>query len=118
MKLQCYSLFDTKAAAFGTPFFMFNDQVALRAFGDLTNDPQSNVHAHPEDYILYCIGEFDDKGAEYVSKSPPAVIANASSLVKVEKRFGHHKANLLDKILDKKSDKELAEEAVQLEIGR
>lgn len=55
-----YSIFDTKAEHFNVPFFMPNQAMAQRAFNDLAVDPKTLVGKHPEDYMLYEVGEFDD----------------------------------------------------------
>lgn len=61
MKTCVYSVFDSKAAVYGVPFFMPKDAMAVRAFTDLANDPNSTVAKHPEDYTLFKIGEYDDQ---------------------------------------------------------
>lgn len=67
MKLKVFSVLDTKADAFQTPFFMPSTGQAVRAFKDLANDGQSLVSRHPGDFQLCCIGEFDDVSAQLVS---------------------------------------------------
>jgi hypothetical protein len=60
MKLNVYSVFDSKAGAYIPPFFMQNDGVARRAFGDAANDVNHKFCAHAEDYTLFRLGTFDD----------------------------------------------------------
>lgn len=79
MKLNVYAIFDQKAANFGVPFFLNNNAIAIRGFTDLTNDPKSRVNAHPEDYALYLLGEYDDGTAVIVTKKPIPLI-NASNV--------------------------------------
>lgn len=67
MKLKIFSVLDTKADAFQTPFFMPSTGQAVRAFKDLSNDGQSLVSRHPADFQLCCIGEFDDTNARVIS---------------------------------------------------
>lgn len=63
MKINIYSVFDVKSQLYGTPFFMLRDEIAQRAFADLVNDKSTMVSRHPEDFLLYKIGEFwDDSG--------------------------------------------------------
>lgn len=70
MKTKMYSVFDTKAECFGTPFFMPNRAMAERAFSDLAKDPKTLVSRHPNDFILYEIGEYDDATAVTESIKP------------------------------------------------
>lgn len=61
MRLKVFSILDTKADAFMSPFFMSTTGQAVRAFKDLVNDPKSSVYKHPGDYRLVHIGLFDDQ---------------------------------------------------------
>lgn len=66
MITKMYSVFDSKAAIFGVPFFYLRDEIALRAFGDLVNEPGTLPSRHPEDFSLFYIGEFDDFSGEVI----------------------------------------------------
>lgn len=77
MKLSIYSIFDTKAQKYSTPFFQQNDLIALRAFSRGVNDPQSDLNAYSEDFTLYCLGIFDDQTATVEVQSPPQLISTA-----------------------------------------
>lgn len=81
MKTKCYSVFDTKAAVFGAPFFSPKDGLAVRMFTDLVNDRSTTVGRHPEDFTLYVVGEFDDETGTIASQKPVALVT-ASSLVR------------------------------------
>lgn len=76
-----YSIFDTKAGLFNTPFFMQNDAMAIRAVTDLVNDPNTSVHRHPADYILMKLGYFSDENGN-LSAQVPENLAVLVSLVK------------------------------------
>lgn len=80
MKTKMYSLFDSKAAVYGTPFFMPNDATALRAFTELVNDRQSTVYKYPEDFTLFTFGEFDDLVGVFDSLKAPLAIVSASAV--------------------------------------
>lgn len=82
MKTNCYSLFDSKAAVYGTPLFAVNDAMAIRSFKRLVNDPNTMVNSSPEDFSLYKIGTFDD-AVGVLDGCEPVAIVNASSLVAV-----------------------------------
>lgn len=58
MKLKIFSVYDSKAKAFITPFFTATVDVALRSFGEAANDPNSMFARHPGDYTLMEIGDF------------------------------------------------------------
>lgn len=56
---QVYSVFDVKAGAFLTPFFLPSDGMAIRIFSDCVRDPNHQFGKHPEDYTLFRVGNFD-----------------------------------------------------------
>ena len=60
--MRLYSIRDAKTKAFSTPFFQQNDETALRMFRDElhgSNGP-SMLSKHPEDFDLYCVGDWND----------------------------------------------------------
>lgn len=60
MNLKAFTVYDEKAHAYITPFFMHHEGMALRTFMNMVNDPDHQFGLNPEDYTLYYIGEFDD----------------------------------------------------------
>ena len=59
MKLEIFTIYDAKAESYTTPFFQPKFGIAERLFSDEVNNPESNLHKHPEDYTLFNIGTFD-----------------------------------------------------------
>lgn len=71
---QCYAVFDTKASAFLTPFFLPTDGMAIRVFSDCVRDSQHQFGKHPEDFSLFRVGQFDaDNGKLSALEGPHAV---------------------------------------------
>lgn len=85
MTLKVFSLYDTKAMCYATPFFMGSIPSAVRAFGDLANDKNSPVAKHPKDYILFQIGEYDDSTGGLVACSPVRNLGIASDFLSNDK---------------------------------
>lgn len=83
MILNAYSLFDNKGLIFNTPFFQHNDAVAKRMLQDLVQDLNTSVGRHPSDYVLYCIGTYDDQTGELHPISPRRHVADAISMLRV-----------------------------------
>lgn len=81
MLLRCYSVYDESTEAFGIPFFFVNDRTAERSFGILVNDPQSMISKYPQDYSLYCFGQFDDSTGRFSLYDRPELIGRAPSFV-------------------------------------
>lgn len=81
MKTKVYSIFDLKVGAYNFPFTMRSNGEALRAFADMANDPGNRIGLHPEDYVLYAVGEFDDERGILSPLSPHETLGKAVELV-------------------------------------
>ena len=62
MNLKAYAIFDKLQTTFMTPMFQHNDGTALRMVQQAVNDKESYIYKNPQDYSLYLVGEWDDKG--------------------------------------------------------
>ena len=58
--MKAYSVFDKKAGSFSSPIFMINDAIAKRSLSSVVFDSKSTLNQFPDDYALYCVGDFDD----------------------------------------------------------
>ena len=81
MKMRCYALFDRKSLAYNMPYYAVTDGQAVRTLSDAVADPQSMFSRHPDDFVLYCIGEFDDQKGALSPFSPLIHVIDAVSLV-------------------------------------
>lgn len=70
MILRCYSIFDRKGLIYHPPFYQATDGMAVRAMTDAANDANSAFNKHPNDYVLYCVGEYDDQKGALIPCSP------------------------------------------------
>ena len=75
--MKMYSVYDSKAQAYGLPFHQRTNGEALRSFADLSNDNQSTVSKHPEDYTLFFLGEFDETTGIVKSEATPSPLGKA-----------------------------------------
>lgn len=82
MKMSVYSIFDRKALVYHQPYFALNHAVAVRTLSDAVADPNSMFGRHPNDYVLYCIGQYDDSKGSMESSSPLEHVIDAIALVK------------------------------------
>lgn len=80
MVLRMYTVFDQKAKAWLPPFFLPQEGVAIRTFGDCVNSPDHNFGRHPEDYSLFCIGSFDDAVGVVTAAREPVLVVQALQL--------------------------------------
>lgn len=78
---KVYSVFDSKLAAFGRPWFSMRDASAIREFSDAVNDssnPLNQWNKHPEDFHLFVIGQFDDQLGVLMPETPVSIVTAAS----------------------------------------
>lgn len=60
--MKMFSVYDKKAECFSPPFFMRATGLALRGFIDMINSGEKTQYsAHPEDFDLYELGEWNDE---------------------------------------------------------
>jgi hypothetical protein len=74
-KAGVYSVYDQKAEAFISPFFLPNDQIAIRAFSDCVSDDNHQFGRHPSDYSLYKIGQFNQENGLFEDNEPKIIIS-------------------------------------------
>ena len=73
------SVYDDKAKFFSTPFFSQNDEVAIRDFVDIVENPKSPFGKNRNDYSLVSLGTFNaDTGA--LKAHDPKTIFNGSNI--------------------------------------
>lgn len=82
MTLKAYSIRDSKAEVYNTPFFSKTHGEAERNFAQLTRDDKSMVNKYPEDYDLYHIGTYDDLSGVFTGLDTPQHIVKAVNLIK------------------------------------
>lgn len=67
MRLYIFAIRDLAADLFMTPYFHPNIGAVVRSFGDEVgrDDPQNMLNRHPEHFVLYQLGEFDDNTGKF-----------------------------------------------------
>jgi len=80
MKHKIFTIYDSKAKAYLTPFFLHEDGMAIRVFADCINDTTHQFGKHPEDYTLFNIGSWSDEKAKFLTNNPIA-LSNGIELV-------------------------------------
>lgn len=106
---KVFTIFDTKAGYYLTPFFALNAGMALRSFEDMVNNDQTTLFLHPEDYSLICLGEYDDSvgvivtsdhanlgnGATYKKLATPIEVQNKKEIGDMVNELKNYISNLL-----------------------
>ncbi len=81
MIMKICTIYDGKADAFMTPMFFQSTGQAVRSLADAVNDGKSDFAKHPEDYTLFCLGDFDQRNAALVLETAPVCIGQAIHLI-------------------------------------
>lgn len=83
MIMNAYAIRDLKAD-FNCPFFSVNDDVAVRQFASVVNDPTSLISQFPSDYQLFFVGQFNTVTGQFLNDDALEFhwLCDASALVK------------------------------------
>ncbi|WNK12448.1 MAG: nonstructural protein [Microvirus sp.] len=71
MIVQVFCVYDSKAGAYGQPYFCLNEQIAIRAMRTTCNDPDSMLCKYPADFNLFHLGHFDDHTGAFTQFAAP-----------------------------------------------
>lgn len=82
------ALYDTKARAFRTPFFVAHVDVGLRAVRGAVNNAEHELSQYAADFIAYQLGTFDDERGHYEQLAQPLSFGCIASLKAVDTRQG------------------------------
>lgn len=74
-------MFDIRAGAYITPFYLPNLSMAVRAINHSGQDPNHMFCKFPSDFALYSLGQWDDGTCEMTLTTPPKVIGLVSQIV-------------------------------------
>lgn len=78
--MKAYSIKDSKAGIYHPPQYHETHGVAEREFHRLTNDEKSSVNKYPEDFDLYCVGEYNTQTGVFKSVDTPQHIIKAADI--------------------------------------
>ena len=67
--MKIYVIKDNAVEAFGQPFFVKAQGMAVRMFMDESKNQESQINKHPEDFELWSIGEFDELTGHIIQNS-------------------------------------------------
>lgn len=67
--MKIYSVLDEKSGDFGSVVCYVNDEVAKRAFSIMCRDKSTLYGLAPQDFDLFCLGEFVTSSGELIAYS-------------------------------------------------
>lgn len=73
--MRIYSVRDNAVEAYLQPFFSPSNASAVRSLKEAVNDPKHEFHKHAGDYVLFCLGEFDESLGIITGTDPFRIIS-------------------------------------------
>lgn len=83
MKLEMIAIRDEAVKAYMTPFFVRALGEATRMFRHQANDPESKIANHPEDFLMYHLGTYDDETGIIHQNERHVLLGMASEFIDV-----------------------------------
>lgn len=72
-----FTVFDSAAGAYLTPFFMSSRGLAIRSFKAAANDGNHQFGQYPKDYTLFHLGQYDDSDGSFSLVPTPEPMGKA-----------------------------------------
>ena len=82
MLFTVFSIYDTAIKSWLPPMYARNNGEMIRNFADAVSDPQSKLAKHPQDYVLFELGTFDDDKCLFSLLKAPVRLCMAMDFVK------------------------------------
>lgn len=79
--MKVYTVYDLKSQTYMPPFCVRAEGEAVRGFADQANDKNSAIGLHPADYVLYALGDYDDRTGVIEPLAEKKQVAVASEYV-------------------------------------
>jgi hypothetical protein len=80
MEMKMFAIRDEKLEAFMSPMFFRSNGEAIRAFFDEVERPDSKMHRHPGDYVLYFVGVWTDDNGVVLGLEEPLALVSADEI--------------------------------------
>lgn len=120
MKVSVFAIFDTKAEAFGQPFFTQTAGLAARSFGQACSNTETDYNKYPLDFILYELGEYDDETGKIESLNPMEICSASQAIKAARKEAKAYEEKIREETLEenrKEFDPTIPEDAAERAIN-
>lgn len=79
--MKLYAIYDRLAESYGNVMEFTTDGVAIRTLSQEVNrqDERNNLYLHPQDFMLYQLGEYDQTTGKIAGE--PRMVVSCNSLV-------------------------------------
>lgn len=104
MIYKVFSVYDSAIKSWGIPIFARSEGEIRRSFTDASNNLDSNFCRYPQDFTLFCLGEYDDETAVFVTLECPSRLVAAYE-VQMPEVTEALKQTVVDKIVKRQVEK-------------
>jgi len=80
---KIFAIYDQKAYAYLPPFYLPTTGMATRAFEECVNTDKHAFSTNPQDYTLFCFGEFNDSDGQFDIYINPTMLGTGLEFKKV-----------------------------------
>lgn len=94
---RIYSIYDSASGIYQRPFAGRTDGEVTRTISDIAVSDEHDIGRHPEDYTLFCLGEFNDGTGEVSGYLTPQKVATALELVALSRNVDKDNQEQLDR---------------------
>jgi len=82
VKLQVFTVYDSKAEAYIQPWYSQTLGTAIRSFEQAVNNEEHDFFKFAADYTLFHLGDFDQSTAEFTALPSPVNLGCALTFIK------------------------------------
>lgn len=79
--IKLYAIHDKQSNTTQHPFPMATNRDAIDGLRQLANDDKTLIGKHPDDFILYYLGEYDERQMQFNIEDDPELIIGANELL-------------------------------------
>jgi len=83
--MKVFSIYDSKAEAFMTTFYLKKEQLAIREFEAVVNQKGSKINTNPEDFALWYLSDYDETTGIYKQTQPSQLMLAINVIKKDDK---------------------------------
>lgn len=94
--LHIFSVKDTKADAWITPFMLPTKEMAIRTFSQACTDPDHQFGTFPQDFALSYLGEFDPINGKFKTNDPQLVLLGLEAKKQFLRTYSIHSDSMDD----------------------
>lgn len=73
--IKLFTILDKASSTTNHPFPMPTQRDAIQALRDVVNDPNTTIHKHAEDFVLYELCEYDEREMKFGLCDPKLIIS-------------------------------------------